>query len=123
MRLLGDRPGRPPVHSVRPKTMTIQQASFQRSAAVTGRRSIARSERPSSREGAVVDQRTLPVGRVDACIEAICRKGCRAVREAIELLDRGCVVAEAANLSRQEIGQVLEEIKAIMAVYERPCRM
>ena len=104
--------------------MTIQQASLRRGAAVTGRLSIARSEPPpSSREQAGIDQRRLPIERVDACVEAICRKGCRAVREAIELLDRGCVVTETANLSKQEIGRVLEEIRAVMAVYERPCGM
>jgi hypothetical protein len=113
-----------PMHSGSAKTKTVQQASFRHGAAVTGRVSIARSEPPpSTRERAAIDQRMLPIERVDACVEAICRKGCRAVRDAIELLDRGCVVTETANLSKQEVGRVLEEIKAIMAVYERPCSM
>jgi hypothetical protein len=59
--------------------------------------------------------------RVDTAVESICRRGCRAVRACIAQLEHGGEVAETRGLGVRERAQVLDELKAVMAVYaERP---
>jgi len=59
--------------------------------------------------------------RTSECIEALCQEGCRAVREHIAALEAGEVIAGTEALSEAERCAVLAELKAIMAVYDRPC--
>lgn len=54
-------------------------------------------------------------------IEGLCAKGCRQVWRDIAALEAGEPLAETRGLSPAEIAQVLEELKAIMAVYDS-CR-
>lgn len=54
-------------------------------------------------------------------IESLCAKGCRQVWRDIAVLEGGEPLAETRGLSPAEIAQVLEELKAIMAVYDS-CR-
>lgn len=54
---------------------------------------------------------------VDRCVEGMCKKGCKALWEDIEALQNGVALPEVDLLSEQERGQVLAELKAIMAVY------
>lgn len=56
---------------------------------------------------------------VNRCVETLCLAGCDGVRSVIRALEQGEVVAEAAALSMVERQQVLAELKAIMAVYDR----
>jgi hypothetical protein len=59
--------------------------------------------------------------QIDECIERLCQKGCRSVREDIRLLERGVVLPEIRvldNLARQA---VLKELRSIMAVYGDSC--
>jgi hypothetical protein len=58
---------------------------------------------------------------VETCVEAICRKGCRAVWSDIDALADGRSIPETSGLTPQERLAVLEELKAVMAVYEGSC--
>ncbi|WP_428604749.1 hypothetical protein [Sedimenticola sp.] len=60
---------------------------------------------------------------VEACIEAICNKGCQEVRREIELLENGEVLPELSHLSRTALQSVLIELKSIMSVYGDSCRV
>jgi len=55
---------------------------------------------------------------LETCIESICERGCREVRRVIERLERDGDVAETASLSAAERAFVLNELKAIMSVYD-----
>lgn len=55
---------------------------------------------------------------VEACIEALCEQGCREVRRAIGCLEKGEEVAETRRLSTVQRAMVLEELRAIMSVYD-----
>ena len=59
--------------------------------------------------------------RIQDCIEALCQKGCRSVRQSIGALERGEQLPETAGLSPAEIRRVLHELKAVMAVYGDVC--
>lgn len=52
-------------------------------------------------------------------IEAVCQAGCEAVRASIKTLESGHQVALTEDLSREEREQILQELKTIMAVYDR----
>ncbi len=60
---------------------------------------------------------------IDACIEAICNKGCQAVRREIQLLEQGQTLPELSHLSLKARQSVLEELKTIMSVYGNSCRV
>ncbi len=66
--------------------------------------------------GAVLNQRL-----VEQCVERLCQKGCRSVWSDIDALEAGKRLPEAAGLSAMEVGEVVTELKAIMAVYEGSC--
>ena len=53
------------------------------------------------------------------CIDALCHCGCEVVRATITALESGAVVPQVQDLSEPERLQVLNELKAIMAVYDR----
>ena len=60
-------------------------------------------------------------GPVEACVEALCQKGCRSVHETIARLERGAVLPETLGLAQAERWVVLEELRSIMAVYGDTC--
>lgn len=56
---------------------------------------------------------------VQACVEALCDNGCEAVRATIRALRDDLPVAQTEGLSEQQRRAVLDELIAIMAVYDR----
>lgn len=60
---------------------------------------------------------------IEACIEAICSKGCQEVRREIQLLERGETLPELSHLSPQARQSVLTELKSIMSVYGESCHV
>ena len=60
-------------------------------------------------------------GNVEQCVELLCQKGCRAVWEDIALLENGGQLPETAGLKLSERKRVLNELKAVMAVYDGKC--
>ncbi|MCP3871249.1 MAG: hypothetical protein GY703_24750 [Gammaproteobacteria bacterium] len=58
---------------------------------------------------------------IQHCVELICSKGCRRVREDIETLAQGGVVLETAGLTESDRRIVLEELRNIMSVYGASC--
>ena len=52
------------------------------------------------------------------CIDALCHCGCEVVRATITALETGAMVPQVKDLSETERMQVLNELKAIMAVYD-----
>ncbi|MBF0470854.1 MAG: hypothetical protein HQL48_05710 [Gammaproteobacteria bacterium] len=55
---------------------------------------------------------------VARCVEAICNCGCNAVRATITALEEGHEVSQSAALTPQELQMLLNELKAVMAVYD-----
>ncbi len=55
------------------------------------------------------------------CVETLCERGCFAVRAIISAMEAGCDPVETAGLTEAQRRFVLEELKSIMAVYNRPC--
>ena len=63
----------------------------------------------------------LNSGSVEACVEKLCHKGCRAVWSDIRTLEAGRRLPEAQGLSAAEIDAVVSELKSIMSVYDGSC--
>ncbi|TDX98158.1 hypothetical protein [Thiohalophilus thiocyanatoxydans] len=61
---------------------------------------------------------TIDDPKLSQYLDHLCNQGCTAVREVIEQMETGDAVPELASLNRFEQEQVLEELKAIMAVYD-----
>jgi hypothetical protein len=61
----------------------------------------------------------LPSELASQCIEALCQCGCEAVRATITALEVGAVVPQVQDLSEDERHKVLDELKAIMLVYDK----
>jgi hypothetical protein len=59
--------------------------------------------------------------QIDHCIERLCLKGCRSVREDIRLLEQGQALPELSALDDLARQAVLKELRAIMAVYGDSC--
>jgi hypothetical protein len=59
--------------------------------------------------------------RVEHAVEALCHRGCRAVWEIIDHLEHGGAVPETVHLTGTEVGAVVSELRAIMAVYGDSC--
>jgi hypothetical protein len=59
--------------------------------------------------------------QIDQCVEILCLKGCRAVREDIQLLEQGVILPELKSLDDLSQQAVLKELRAIMAVYGDGC--
>jgi len=55
--------------------------------------------------------------RLDAVIETICARGCKAVYQVMAQLQAGQTVPELAHLPRCDCNRVLVELDSIMAVY------
>lgn len=60
---------------------------------------------------------------IERGVEALCRKGCAAVREDIRLLEQGMLVPELRGLGAPDRLAVLRELRAIMAVYGERCSL
>lgn len=61
--------------------------------------------------------------KIDEIVEAICQKGCQAVRDDIALLKCGKKHVETDGLNRIERNAVYKELKSIMAIYGDACRV
>ncbi len=61
--------------------------------------------------------------KIDAAVEAICQKGCQAVRDDIALISAGKTPVEIRNLTADERKAVHQELQSIMAVYGDACRV
>jgi hypothetical protein len=55
--------------------------------------------------------------KIDACVERICSRGCRAVHQVLENLRQGHGVEALEGLSRSERAAVTAELESVMAVY------
>ena len=60
--------------------------------------------------------------KVANCVERLCQKGCKAVRQDIAALEGGRALSETRGLSAEEVRSVLLELKSIMDVYGDVCR-
>lgn len=56
--------------------------------------------------------------KVHKAVEDICKLGCTMVNEIIDTLEHGEDIAETDELTRTERGELLDELKTIMNVYE-----
>ena len=56
--------------------------------------------------------------QINQCIEALCNTGCDTVRATIRTLEEGLPLPQTKGLNKEERRIVLEEIKAVMAVYD-----
>ena len=61
--------------------------------------------------------------RLDACLEAICGKGCRQVRRDLAALESGAELPETQGLTPDERVRLLSELRQIMDVYGHECRL
>lgn len=59
--------------------------------------------------------------KIDRSIETLCHKGCSEVTRIIGMLEQNQPLPETEALDISERNAVLHELKAIMAVYDRPC--
>jgi hypothetical protein len=55
--------------------------------------------------------------KIDHCIETLSLRGCTEVCEVIRLLEEGEALPETAELNDDEREAVLNELKAVMAIY------
>ena len=65
--------------------------------------------------------RSADIFRLEARLEALCEKGCRHVWQDIDALERGDDVTETRDLTADERGWLLRELKQVMAVYADRC--
>ena len=65
----------------------------------------------------------MQTAKIEACVEAICNKGCRSVRADIRTLESGYPLAETEAFSDEERLLVLAELKSVMAAYGDTCRI
>ena len=56
--------------------------------------------------------------KISRCVELVCEKGCVEVTATIQMLEAAILIPEMAELIDAERDAVLQELKAIMAVYE-----
>jgi hypothetical protein len=61
--------------------------------------------------------------QIDECIERLCQKGCRSVRDDIRLIEQGETIPELSVLDDLARQAVLKELRSIMAVYGDSCPM
>lgn len=59
--------------------------------------------------------------RVEVTVECLCNQGCKAVWKHIAALERGESIPGTEGLAPGEVRQVLDELRAVMAVYEGSC--
>jgi hypothetical protein len=65
----------------------------------------------------------MPVrhGKIEECVETLCHQGCSMVYRHISALQQGEEFPEVADLSKAERLSVLEELIAIMDIYDGSC--
>ena len=56
--------------------------------------------------------------QVNQCVDALCQCGCDAVRATISAMEMGADIPQLQTLSSEERSVVLDELKAVMAVYD-----
>ena len=56
--------------------------------------------------------------KVQDCVEALCHCGCEMVRATISAMEEGQSIAQTEGLENDEAHLVLNELKAIMSVYD-----
>lgn len=61
--------------------------------------------------------------KIEQCVESLCQSGCAAVRATITAIEAGAEISQISGMSDEEKLYVLEELKAIMSVYDRPCAL
>lgn len=59
----------------------------------------------------------MDTSKITRCIETLCLKGCKEVAQIILALERNEPPDEVRELSEEERQAVLDELRAIMAVY------
>lgn len=60
--------------------------------------------------------------KIDACLEVVANKGCKAIWNDMKALDSGKTIREIQSLSQAEKEAFVKELKEIMWVYEgRTC--
>ncbi len=59
--------------------------------------------------------------KVEKCVESLCQNGCTAVYATISALEKDLQSVPLNGLADADRQHVLEELKAIMVVYENPC--
>ncbi len=57
--------------------------------------------------------------QINECVEALCHTGCDMVRATIRAMEAGLPVSQTEGLDPQQKRLVLDELRAIMAVYDR----
>lgn len=57
--------------------------------------------------------------QITQCVELLCESGCSEVRSTITRLETDQMVSQVEGLNAEERRQVLDELKSIMAVYDR----
>jgi hypothetical protein len=63
------------------------------------------------------------MSKIDESVEAICEKGCQAVRVDMLALRKGLPLLETQGLSHDEVQAVYKELESIMSVYGDACRL
>lgn len=58
--------------------------------------------------------------KVNQCVESLCQSGCEAVRATITSMEMELSSAQTHNLDKNECQAVLNELKSIMSVYDKP---
>jgi hypothetical protein len=61
--------------------------------------------------------------RINHAVEIICQLGCARVNMIIGQIERGEKISELDGLDCKECETLLHELKAIMSVYQRPCKL
>jgi hypothetical protein len=59
--------------------------------------------------------------KIEECVETLCHQGCSMVYRRISALQQDEEFPEVADLSRSERRSVLEELVAIMDIYDGSC--
>jgi len=58
--------------------------------------------------------------KVNQCVESLCANGCEAVRATISSMEIGASSEQLRDLDEDEYSTVLNELKSIMSVYDKP---
>ena len=61
------------------------------------------------------------INTVEACVDAVCEQGCKHVNACIRALQNGEEFPEVAGMPEGERQLLLQELVAIMAVYDSAC--
>ncbi len=59
--------------------------------------------------------------KIEQCVESLCQNGCAAVYATITAMEKNLDGVPLPGLSTEEKQMVLQELQAIMSVYDQPC--